>query len=935
MHDIQGIAFSKDRAMQLDAALRSLALHCADAYRARWTVIYKASSPQHEWQYQALTRAHPEVAFESESDFRAQVIALAAGAAHVAFLVDDNLFVRGFSWDDAVEGLRRHPDALGVSLRLGINTQYCYALDLPQPLPPLLRGTAALLKFRWTDAACDFAYPLEVSSSLFRSADLARVLPALEFRHPNSLEAALAEQKQRYAARQPYLLCWDASVTFCNPANRVQDDHANRAGESHPCSAAELAERFDQGQRVDVVAYAGYVPRGVHEEVALRFAATRPVSAPGEPPLVSVVVPCYGNARFLEEAVSSVVAQTYTHWELFIVDDGSPDDTRAVAQRLIAAHPDRRIELITKPNGGVADARNVGVRASRGEYWLPLDADDAIAPTFLEQAVSVLAARPEVGWVYSDIEHFGSETGVWRLPPFDAETLTHLENVCSTCSLVRREVFDQVGGYDARLRHYEDWDFWIACAERGWQGHRLPEALFRYRKLRGSRLPDSNQLRPRHTAAIVRHRPALYSERRREHAEAILAGAAAPRNRVLIACTHFWPSRGGLETIAENLGMRLVQRGYAVDVAAWAHPERSFPLYRGMTIHSLALEPAARWRRWVRRIEARLRRMFSDERSAIPGWVRRVADRIRTERYVAAILIGDPRNQLMRAAELAGFPPETRLLLQPLINRDGYAHWRDDRPFRERLAAILRKATAALALSRDGAEAQFMREEDIAPVFVPNAAEPLTPAFPFRRVCNIPDDAFLILHVANLWSVKNHLGLLETLSAMPADWRLVLVGHAAGEPEYVAQVQDALLERPDVLYLPGLSPEGIAAAMQAADVVMLSSKGEVSPVTLLEAMSHATPWLATPECGAASEHAGGVVAPLAEFPELLRRLRAAPELARALGRLGQQHWQGCYSWPAVIDGFEELIETGALKRSYAPPEELWAEMLAVRALLGI
>jgi len=932
MADIQGIAFSKDRAMQLDATLRSLALHCRDAYRARWTVIYKASSPQHARQYQTLARAHPAVDFSAENDLRALVLALAARAPHVAFLVDDNLFARAFSWDDALEGLRRHPDALGVSLRLGLNTQYCYALDRPQPLPPLSRGSAALLKFRWTDAECDFAYPLEVSSSLFRSAELLRVLPGLAFSNPNSLEASLAAQKPRYAANQPHLLCYDASVTFCNPANRVQDDYANRAGESHPCSAADLAERFDRGQRVDVAPYAGYVPRGVHEEVALRFTAE---PAPSGPPLVSVVIPCYRQSRYLAESVASVVAQTYTNWELFIVDDGSPDDTREIAQRLIAAHPDRRIQLITKPNGGVADARNAGVRSSRGEYWLPIDADDAIAPAFLERAVSVLAARPEVGFVYSDIEHFGGETGVYRLPPFDAETLTHLENVCSTCALVRRELFDQVGGYDAKLRHYEDWDFWIACAERGWQGHRLPEALFRYRKQRESRLPHSNQLRPRHIAAIVRSRPSLYSARRREHAEAILSGAApAPRDRVLIACTHFWPSIGGLEAIAESLGTRLVQRGYAVEVATWSHPERWFPLHRGMTIHSLALEPAVRWRRWLRRIEARLRRMVSPERDAIPRWVHRVGDLIRTERYAAAILIGDPRNQLLRAPELAGWPPATRFLLQPLINRDGYAHWRGDRPFRERLAATLRRATAALALSQDGAEAEFMREEGVAPVFVPNATEPLAPAFPFRRVCNIPDDAFLILHVANLWSVKDHLGLLETLSALPADWRLVLVGHPAGEPDYVAQVRDALRSRPDVLYLPGLSPEGVAAAMKAADVVVLASKGEVSPVTLLEAMSHARPWLATPECGAANEHAGGVVAPLAEFPELLRRLRASPELARALGRIGQRHWQACYSWPAVIDGFEELIETGTLKRSYAPPEELWQEMISLRARLG-
>ena len=936
MADIQGIAFSKDRAMQLDAALRSLALHCRDPYRARWVVIYKASTPQHARQYQALAQAHPGVVFEAETDFRARVLALTARAGWVAFLVDDNLFVRAFSWEDALEGLDRHADALGVSLRLGLNTQYCYALDRPQPLPPWLPGTTALLKYRWTDAACDFGYPLEISSSLFRAADVLGVLPDLEFGNPNSLEAQLAAQSGRFVAQRPYLLCFNASVTFCNPANRVQEAYANRAGDVHPCSAEELSELFEQGRRVDVKAYAGHVPRGAHEEVDLRFAmAPADTGADTRPPLVSVIVPCYDQAKYLEEAVASVVAQTYPHWELIIVDDGSPDDTREVAQRLIARHPDRRIRLLDKPNGGLADARNAGIRASEGEYWLPLDADDALAPTFLEKAVPVLAARPDIGFVYSHIEHFGSETGVYRLPPFDADSLVHADNIGCVCSLVRREVWEQVGGYDVAMRDgYEDWDFWIGCVEKGWQGHRLPEALFRYRKRAGSMLERSNRLRPRLIAGIVRNHPELYAPRRRQQAEAILRGdsAAPPRNRILIGCTHFWPSIGGLESIAENLGARLVERGYAVEVATWTHSERSFPLHRGMTIRSLEpADPAGPWkRRWLRRIERRLQGRAPAASDDAPAWVRELSDMIRSEPYAACILIADPRNHLLHAAELAGWPPATRLLLQPLINRDGYSRWRDDLPFRERLAGALRKATAALALSQGGTEVEFMRQEGIAPVFLPNATEPLAPAFPFRRICNIPDDAFLILHVANLWSVKNHLGLLETLVGLPEDWRLVLIGHPSGEPDHVARVQEALRKRPEVLYLPGLTPEGVAAAMIAADVVVLASRGEVSSVTLLEAMSHGKPWLATPDCGAASEHAGGVVAPLAQFPQLLAQLRASRETARALGQAGYRHWQTCHSWRAVLPGWEELIETGALKRTYAPPAGLWAEMRALR-----
>ena len=399
--------------------------------------------------------------------------------------------------------------------------------------------------------------------------------------------------------------------------------------------------------------------------------------------------------------------------------------------------------------------------------------------------MSVLAARPDVGFVYSHIEHFGSETGVYRLPPFDADTLVHADNIGCVCSLVRRELWEQVGGYNLAMRDgYEDWDFWIGCVEKGWQGYRLPEALFRYRKRAGSMLERSNRLRHRLIASIVRNHPALYPPRRRQHAEAILRvdSAAPPRDRILIACTHFWPSIGGLETIAENLGTRLVKQGYAVEVATWSHPERSFPFHRGMTIRSLESDLPAPWkRRWLRRIRRWFRRPVPAASDDVPAWVHQLAGMIRTEPYAACILIADPRNHLLHAAELAGWPPATRLLLQPLINRDGYSRWSDDLPFRQRLAGILRKPTTALALTQNGTEVEFMRQEGIAPVFLPNATEPLAPAFPFRRVCNIPDDAFLILHVANLWSTKNHLGLLETLAALPQDWRLVLIGHPSGE----------------------------------------------------------------------------------------------------------------------------------------------------------
>src|SRR5262245_60439055 len=92
--------------------------------------------------------------------------------------------------------------------------------------------------------------------------------------------------------------------------------------------------------------------------------------------LVTIVIPCYNQARYLPETVASVVGQTFDRWEAVIVDDGSSDDTSAVARGLIERYPGRRISLISQANQGLGASRNIGIAATYAPYVLPLDADD-------------------------------------------------------------------------------------------------------------------------------------------------------------------------------------------------------------------------------------------------------------------------------------------------------------------------------------------------------------------------------------------------------------------------------------------------------------------------------------------------------------------------------------------------------------------------------
>ncbi|HXP59517.1 MAG TPA: glycosyltransferase, partial [Dongiaceae bacterium] len=233
-------------------------------------------------------------------------------------------------------------------------------------------------------------------------------------------------------------------------------------------------------------------------------------------------------AHYVPEAVESVVAQTLADWELIIVNDGSPDNTSEAARELIARHPGRSIRLIEKPNGGLSSARNAGIRAARGRYILPLDADDKIRPMLLEKLAAILDAKPEVGFAYTHIQHFGALDTEYPLPDFDPATLIGKDNIACVCALFRKSAWEQTGGYNEAMREgYEDWDFWIGCVEHGWAGYCLHEPLFLYRKSGQSMLAQANRKREGLVARIVLNHPKLYDDKTRKWAGELLQSSAA------------------------------------------------------------------------------------------------------------------------------------------------------------------------------------------------------------------------------------------------------------------------------------------------------------------------------------------------------------------------------------------------------------------------
>jgi len=183
-------------------------------------------------------------------------------------------------------------------------------------------------------------------------------------------------------------------------------------------------------------------------------------------PKVSVVIPAYNAMNYLPETVESVLRQTFTDFEVLIVDDGSSDHIKQWASGLV----DPRVKLISQENQGLPGARNTGIAQAQGEYIAFLDADDLWEATKLEKQVRCLEDNPEVGLVHTWmllVDEQGKSTGRVMTSDAAGKVWTQLveRNVIACPSvMVRRCCFERVGEFDRTLRSIEDWDMWLRLA---------------------------------------------------------------------------------------------------------------------------------------------------------------------------------------------------------------------------------------------------------------------------------------------------------------------------------------------------------------------------------------------------------------------------------------------------------------------------------------
>jgi glycosyltransferase involved in cell wall biosynthesis len=195
-------------------------------------------------------------------------------------------------------------------------------------------------------------------------------------------------------------------------------------------------------------------------------------------PTVSVVIPTYNCARFIGDALASVLAQTYRDFEVVLVDDGSTDDTRLRAESFPP-----NVKYLYQANRGPATARNTGIQHSCGEYIAFLDADDIWLPRKLERQVEAFEMGTGSDVVYTWwrwINEAGVPLPEVHKPTHQGNVLEKLMRGCfilPSIVMMRRTCFEQAGFFDTRLRHSDDWDILLRIAAQGYQFTFIPEVL--------------------------------------------------------------------------------------------------------------------------------------------------------------------------------------------------------------------------------------------------------------------------------------------------------------------------------------------------------------------------------------------------------------------------------------------------------------------------
>jgi hypothetical protein len=210
-------------------------------------------------------------------------------------------------------------------------------------------------------------------------------------------------------------------------------------------------------------------------------------------PLISIIIPCYNDAQYIEQAINSALNQSYSNKEIIVIDDGSNAETKIVLKKLES----KITKLISQKNQGQSTARNIGILESRGEYILTLDSDDYFEPTFCDKAIAILEGNSSIKIItcYTNRIFETKNTDVFKPDGGKLEGFL-LYNCAMGSAMFKKIDWQETKGYDENMRKgFEDWEFYIRLLKEGGSAYVIPEILFNYRSKENSTTTRANKIK--------------------------------------------------------------------------------------------------------------------------------------------------------------------------------------------------------------------------------------------------------------------------------------------------------------------------------------------------------------------------------------------------------------------------------------------------------
>lgn len=209
--------------------------------------------------------------------------------------------------------------------------------------------------------------------------------------------------------------------------------------------------------------------------------------------LISIIIPCYNDALYIEQAIDSALNQTYPYKEVIVVDDGSNEETKKILKSLES----KITKLITQENQGQSNARNTGIQAAKGKFILTLDSDDFFESTFCEKAITIISGNDNVKIVscYANLLFENGLNNIFQTEGGDLQSFL-CKNFALGSALFRLEEWKVSGGYDEKMKQgFEDWEFYVRLLKTGGIAEIIQEPLYNYRKRHNTTTDKANKIK--------------------------------------------------------------------------------------------------------------------------------------------------------------------------------------------------------------------------------------------------------------------------------------------------------------------------------------------------------------------------------------------------------------------------------------------------------